>query len=278
MPSGAQSAWAIDSSGPPATVRASWNVPSGPSSATTSSVPSQGMRGWSQASQAARCPSGESRGPVTKRCRSGASSRTAPRSSAAEPSSGTATGTRRRSVGPSPVNSSRTHHTSPRSGRGSGSIQRRPPPTVDSGVSGRGSPPPGVKAYSRWSVKFTKTTSGPVSVVTAAHGRPPYSMTRLRTFHGAGSTGSSVPSACRRTRVRRPPSVGRGAVHHTSSPTKPTSSGRPSCAAARAASMGEGHDPYERVGTDSSTPTSPPALYVSGRCPLSGYGVRAPGL
>src|SRR3954468_20346172 len=78
-------------------------------------------------------------------------------------------------------------------------------------------------------------------------------MTRLRTFHGAGSTGSSRPSARRRTRVRRPPSVGRGSVHHASSPTYPTYSGRPSCAAASAASMGEGQDPYARVCTFSPT-------------------------
>ncbi len=69
-------------------------------------------------------------------------------------------------------------------------------------------------------------------------------MTRLRTFHGGGSTDSSPPSVRRRTRARRPPSAGRGSVHQTSSPTKPTHSGRPSCAAARAASIGEGHDPY----------------------------------
>src|SRR3954467_3492402 len=78
-------------------------------------------------------------------------------------------------------------------------------------------------------------------------------MTRLRTFHGAGSTDSSCPSTRRRTRVRRPPSVGRGSVHHTSSPTKPSHSGCPSCAAASAASMGEGQEPYADVCTFSPT-------------------------
>lgn len=75
-------------------------------------------------------------------------------------------------------------------------------------------------------------------------GLPPYSMTRLRTFQGAGRTVSSVPSAFRRTSVRRPPSAGRGSVHQASSPTKPTNSGWPSCAAASLASIGEGHEPY----------------------------------
>ncbi len=79
-------------------------------------------------------------------------------------------------------------------------------------------------------------------------------MTRLRTFHGAGSTACSVPSAVRRTSARRPPSAGRGSVHHTSSPTKPTHSGCPSCAAASAASTGDGHDPYGDVRTASPIP------------------------
>lgn len=237
-----------DSSGPPPKLRALWNVPSSAMSASITSVPSHGIRGWSQAIQATRRPSGETFGPVTKRCRSSESSRTAPRSSAADPSSGTAAITRRTSVGASPVNSSRTHHTSPRSPRSRcscGSTQRSPPPTPDSGVSGHGSPDPsGAYAYSRWSVKFTKTTSGPPSVRPApAQGRPPYSMTRLRTFHGTGSTESVVPSARRRTRARRPASAGRGSVHHTSSPTTPTYSGRPSCDAASRASTGDGHVP-----------------------------------
>lgn len=249
-PSVDHSTCAIDSSGPPATVRAPWKVPSPPIPARTSSDPSHGMRGWSQASQAARRPSGEIRGPVRKRCRSSVSSRTPSRSCAAEPSSGTAASTRRTSTGPSPVNSSSTHHTSPRSTSTCGSAHLSPPPTGDTGVSGRGTPP-GRYRYSRWSAKCTKTTSGSPSTTAPAQGCPPYSMTRLRTFHGAGSTDSSVPSAPRRTRVRRPPSVGRGSVHHGSSPTKPTYSGCPSCAAASAASRGEGQEPYANVRTSS---------------------------
>lgn len=132
-PSGAQSTWHTDSSVSPTTGR---TPPKGPSSLTSPSmttVASQGICGWSQAIQAACRPSGESRGPVTKRCRSSQSSRTARRSIAAEPSRGTAAITRRTSVGPSPVNSSSTHQTSPRSGRSWGSAQRSPPPTGDRG-------------------------------------------------------------------------------------------------------------------------------------------------
>lgn len=140
-PSGAHSAWQTDSSGPPMRVRTPVNGPLAVTSAIFSSVPSHGMRGWSQAIQTARCPSGESLGPVTNRCRSVSSSRTASRFSAALPSSGTAAGTRRTSVGPSPVNSSRTHQTSPVAACTTGSTQRSPPPTPESGVSGRGSAP-----------------------------------------------------------------------------------------------------------------------------------------
>lgn len=64
-------------------------------SATTTSVPSHGIKGWSQASQAARRPSDDRRAPVTNRRRSSVSSRTAARSSAADPSSGTAASSRR---------------------------------------------------------------------------------------------------------------------------------------------------------------------------------------
>ena len=183
------------------------NVPSPATSASISSVPSHGIRGWSQAIQAARRPSGESRGPVTNRCRSSVSSRTAPRSSAADPSSGTAAITRRTSVGAVAGELLQdAPHFAPLRGATAGrpsAVRRR---RADSGVSGRGSPgPSGSYAYSRWSAKLTKTTSGPPSARPApAQGRPPYSMTRLRTFHGAGSTDSSVPSARRRTRARRP--------------------------------------------------------------------------
>lgn len=120
----------------PATDRGADSVPSAETSARITSVPSHGIRGWSQASQTACRPSGESRGPVTNRCRPSDSSRTAARSCAADPSSGTATTARRTSVGPSPVNSSMTHQTSPRSGRNCGSTQRSPPPTGERGSTG----------------------------------------------------------------------------------------------------------------------------------------------
>lgn len=205
-----------------------------------------GHPGWSQAIHTACPPSGERRGEVTKSWESSESSRTAVRSSAAEPSSGTAAATRRTSLGPSPVNSSSTHHTSPRSGWICGSAQRRPSPTGESGVSGRGTAPSasGSYAYSRWSGKWEKTISDPVpGRAVPAQARPPYSMTRVRTFHGAGSGLPAVPSARRRTRARRPPSAGRGSVHHTSSPTNAGNSGRPSWEAAVRASTGDSQAP-----------------------------------
>lgn len=115
---------------------------------------------------------------------------------------------------------------------------------------------------------------GPSPCTAPSQGRPPYSMTRLRTFHGAGSTVSSAPSARRRTRVRRPPSAGRGAVHHTSSPTKPTYSGRPSWAAAVAASTGDGHAPYGRMRT---FPHSPKPSAGTGRGRGRRSAARRPG-
>lgn len=116
------------------------------------------------------------------------------------------------------------------------------------GVSARGAGPPGASgsyAYSRWSAKWTKTTRGPPRGRSApAQGSPPYSVTRLRTFHGAGSAQSAgPPSAGRRTRARRPPSAGRGTVHHTSAPIAPTYSGLPSREAASPAPIGEGQLP-----------------------------------
>ncbi len=245
VPSESHSICGTDSSGPPANGRTPVKAPSSVMSASSTVVPSHGIRGWSQAIQAARRPSGEIRGPVTKRFRSSLSSRTAARSPAAEPSSGTAAITRRTSVGRGPVNSSRTHHTSPRSSRSTGSAQRSPPPTAETGVSGRGAASPsGAWAYNRWSAKWQNTRTARPSASTApAQGWPPYSMTRLRTFQGVGSGVCSVPSGRLRTSARRPPSAGRASVHHTSSPTTPTYSGRPSCSATSRASIGDGQAP-----------------------------------
>ena len=61
-PAGLQSGCRIDSCGPPATSRSPETVPSPASSAVHSSVPSHGIRGWSQLSQARRRPSGLSLG------------------------------------------------------------------------------------------------------------------------------------------------------------------------------------------------------------------------
>ena len=61
MPSGDQVGWKIDSPSPPATLRRA-RSPSGVSSATHSSVPSQGMLGWFQVSQLRCVPDGLTRG------------------------------------------------------------------------------------------------------------------------------------------------------------------------------------------------------------------------
>ncbi len=61
-PPGLHSGWTTDSSGPPATVTGSPARAPPASSASRSSVPSQGMFGWSHSSQASRRPSGLTRG------------------------------------------------------------------------------------------------------------------------------------------------------------------------------------------------------------------------
>src|SRR5690606_31501332 len=61
-----QAGWTMDSPTPPATSRMSVRPPSAEISAVYSRVPSQGMFGWSQASQARRRPSGLSRGELKK--------------------------------------------------------------------------------------------------------------------------------------------------------------------------------------------------------------------
>ena len=61
-PSGDHSGWQIDSFEPPATRRGMPSEPSAATSASHSSVPSHGMRGRSQHSQARWFPSGEMRG------------------------------------------------------------------------------------------------------------------------------------------------------------------------------------------------------------------------
>jgi hypothetical protein len=88
---------------------------------------------------------------------------------------------------------------------------------------------PGATRYRRWSAKEVNHTA-PAATVQAA---PPYSCTRVRTFQGAGSRSVVVPSADRRTRTVRPPSLGRDSAHHTSVPSTTTS---PSRAAARTTS------------------------------------------
>ena len=182
------------------------------SGATCSSVPSHGICGCSQLIHARCDPSGLSRGWATNRA-DGVMRRSAAGSSAAEPSSGTATTYRSMCGAPSapgrgpsspPVWSSQIHHTSvvpPGRVTTVGSAQRRDGPCADStsgptGVSGRGDSP-SRKAWTRWSSKFTKTISGSASgAVPGAAGAcgttvqlaPPYSCTRERALNGAGST------------------------------------------------------------------------------------------
>ena len=116
----------------------------------------------------------------------------------------------------------------------------------ETGVSGRGSAPgtSGSYAYSRWSAKWTKTTSGPPSPRAApAHGLAAVLDDAAAHVPRGGQHRLgrlAVPSAGSRIRARRPPSAGRGAVHHISSPTAPRYSGRPSCEATSAASIGDG--------------------------------------
>lgn len=154
-------------------------TPSSSSSPTRSSVPSHGIRGWSQAIQASRRPSGLIRGKARKSL-SATTSRTSP-----DPSSGTATTAR--VTGARPVSVSRTHHTSVPSCESTGSAYRQPDGVGGSGVSGCGSLPASSR-YRRWSLHSLKTSAWPASVGTASQHAPPYSCTRVRAFHGAGST------------------------------------------------------------------------------------------
>ena len=122
--------------------------PSAPGTAPTrSSVPSQGIRGWSQLIHASLVPSGDGVGNAKK---SAPVTRTRMAPSAAEPSSGTAT-IARFTFMPPPVwkpasglpssgrTVSRTHQISRPSGDRVRSANRNPAP---SGVSGVGSPAP----------------------------------------------------------------------------------------------------------------------------------------
>jgi hypothetical protein len=183
-----------------------------------SSVPSQGICGCSQPIQARRLPSGEKRGNATK-CAPPASERIPVSSSAPVPSSSTATMSR---VTVPSACVSRTAITS--EPRMLMSPNRKPRPA---GVSGTGVEPPSSSRYRRWSVNSTNTSAR--SAVTA-HAPPPYSCTRLRAFHGAGS---ASPRALRT--AYRPPSEGRPSSHHTSSPTQhPPCTGCPLSAMSRA--------------------------------------------
>src|SRR6201996_1395876 len=201
--------------------------------ATRSSVPSHGMFGWFQLIQASRVPSGDGVGKA-KNCAPETSTRSAPASDAAEPSSGTATMSRRTATpppmwkpsGPAPSPAARTvsltHQISWPSRASTRSAKRKPP---SAGVSGTGSMPASTAppaAYSRWSAKLAKTRSNPPasdSDGTARYDLPPYSCTRVLAFHGAGSSSlGSADAPADATTVDRPPSDGRRSCHQTSPP------------------------------------------------------------
>ena len=236
----AHSGCSTDSAGPPSRVRGSPAVPSGPSGATRSSVPSHGIRGWSQATQASSRPSGDGRGKARKSLPE-TSSRTADGSPAPAPSSGTATSARW--IRPSAC-ASRTHHTSRPSGAGTGSAYRQAAGSAGSGVSGTGASEPGSSRYSRWSDHDEKTSPVPAGVGTGSQHSPPYSCTRVRAFQPAGRTSAIRPAPSRRTTANRPPSSGRPSDHHTSSPTGCTNCTARSPPATSVAPMGDGHAPY----------------------------------
>ena len=191
-----------------------------------SSVPSHGIRGWSQLIQASLVPSGDAVGNA-KNCAPVTRTRMAAASDAADPSSGTATIARLTFMPPpvwnpgsgSPSSGrliSRTHQISRPSGERVRSANLNPAP---SGVSGAGAPPAAPDRYSRWSAKFAKTRSKPGPSGTGRNDWPPYSCTRLRAYHGAGSSsrGGASPAAAAMI-VTRPPSAGRLSCHQTSSP------------------------------------------------------------
>ena len=195
------------------------------------------MFGWSQAIHANREPSGDKRGKA-KNWLPPTTTRTFDASSAADPSSGTATIARRTS--PSAVCSSRTHHTSSRAATWVSSAYRQPASTCETGVSGVGDDPTSSR-YSRWSPHSANTSADADS---GSHAMPPYSCTRVRAFHGAGSR-SPRPAD---TTTCRPPSLGRPSVHHTSSApsasrTTATKPSRTPPRATSAALMGEGQEP-----------------------------------
>ncbi len=154
------------------------------------------------------------------------------------------------------------------------SANRIPALIAGTGVTGRGTLPgtSGSSRYSRWSAQLANTTGCPDPAGRPAHGWPPYSITRLRTYHGAASISSAsspappaprvvpswpAPSSApvplpagaaavgdrRRMRVIRPPSFGLGSVHQRSPETHPGQAGRPSSLATSAAVTGDAHVP-----------------------------------
>nr|BFF26325.1 hypothetical protein GCM10025732_42900 [Glycomyces mayteni] len=108
------------------------------------------MCGWFQAIHATAPPEGLSFGPVRNRYESSVNSRT--RASSPCRVRSTAAMTRLTSVGPGPVCSSRTAHTTDRSRSTTGSDQRSAPGNAGAGLIGSGSRRrSGSNTYSRWS-------------------------------------------------------------------------------------------------------------------------------
>ena len=180
-------------SSPPSRVRHAVTAPSAPSSPTRSSVPSHGICGWSQAIQASRRPSGDSRGQARK-CEPPTTDRTATGVGGGAPSSGTATMSRR--IVP-PACASRTHQTSPPPRSSPRSAYRRPAGAGRSGVSGTGASAAGRRAG---------TPAGRRSRRRPAR-RPRSRPRRRRRTRAPGCARSTAPAA------RRDRAVGTAAQH-----------------------------------------------------------------
>lgn len=117
-----------------------------------------------------------------------------------------------------------------------------------------GSPSPaGTSPPSAASPVFAEASIAQPSPSSAAHAPPPYSCTRDRAFHGAGSTVIDSPPASAgpgvRTTAWRPPSEAMPSVHQSWSPTNCGPPRRVPPCAIDAALIGEGQDPYARVPT-----------------------------
>ena len=227
-------------------------VPSGPSSPTRSSVPSQGIRGWSQAIHATRRPSGAGRGKARKSLPP-AISRTAAGSVAAAPDTGTATRCRR--IVPSEC-ASRTHQISSPPGPSTGSAYRRPAASAGSGSA----------APARPSRDRAGRRAGRTSRRTPARRRAAAASRSRRTR--APGCERSTPPAARRTRRRRRPAGPRLSGRPRPADPRPTTPRRRSgCARPPVRTTGcrQRRRPTRRSGTAKRRTARSPAPCCHGR-------------